>query len=277
MTAINEESTVDEADDQVLPVTRWSAYFILPIFILTAIPLLLAPGRTELYFSWAINPDLTPLLMGAGYGAGTYYFYRIATVDKWHTIHVLLLPGTLFAWGLTLATILHWDAFIPNHAPTYAWVVLYVVVPFLLPALWFYNRRTDPGVTRTESSLIPTPIRWTIAGVGAVLTAVLVFMYVSPEMLIEHDPWALSPLTARTLVSWALLFSLFCITFAFDARWTAFKIPIETIVLWGALALSAFVRSWDDVDPSNPILWAIVGGIVLVIVGLSSVYGWMER
>ena len=276
MTA-NDDDTSTGTDDRILPVTRWSAYIILPIFVLTGIPLLLAPGRTELYFSWAISPDLTPLLMGAGYGAGTYYFYRIATVDEWHKIHVLLIPGTLFAWGLTLATVLHWDAFIPNHFPTYAWVVLYVVVPFLLPSLWLYNRRTDPGLTGSFDLLVPPPVRWTIASVGAVLSAVLVFLYVSPEVLIERNPWALSPLTARTLLSWALLFSLFCITFAFERRWSAFKVPIETILLWTGLALLAFVRSWGDVEPSNPLLWTIVGGIGIVFVGLASLYVWMER
>ena len=277
MTADVEDTTITETDDRVLRVTRWSAYIIFPIFILTAIPLLLAPGMTEVYFSWAISPDLTPLLMGAGYGAGTYYFYRIATVDEWHKIHVLLLPGTLFAWGLTLATVLHWEAFIPNHVPTYAWVVLYVIVPFLLPFLWLYNHRTDPGISGTEHLLVPPAIRWTVAIAGAVLSAVLVFLYVSPEVLIDRNPWSLSPLTARTLVSWALLFSLFCTTFAFECRWSAFKIPIETILLWAGLALLAFGRSWDDVDPSNPFLWTILGGIVLVLVGLSSIYVWMER
>ena len=276
MTA-NDDTTTREPDDRILPVTRWSAYIILPIFVLTGIPLLLAPGRTELYFSWAISPDLTPLLMGAGYGAGTYYFYRIATVDTWHRIHVLLLPGTLFAWGLTLATVLHWEAFIPNHFPTYAWVGLYVVVPVLLPSLWLYNRRTDPGITGADDLLVPLPIRWTVAGVGAVLTTVLVFLYASPAVLIDRGPWALSALTARTLLSWALLFSLFCTTFAFERRWSAFKIPIETILLWAGLALVAFVRSWDDVDPSNSLLWTIMGGIVVVLVGLTSLHVWMER
>lgn len=276
MTANNEDTTSTGPDDRILPVTRWSAYIILPIFVLTGIPLLLAPDRTELYFSWEVSPALTPLLMGAGYGAGTYYFYRIATVDKWHKIHVLLIPGTLFAWGLTLATVLHWDAFIPNHFPTYAWVVLYVVVPFLLPSLWLYNRRTDPGTVGTEDQLVPSRIRWTFVIVGAVLTVLLVFLYASPSVLVDIGPWALSPLTARTLLSWALLFSLFCTTFAFEPRWSAFKIPVETVLLWALLALLAFVRSWEDVDPTNPLLWTILGGIVIVFVGLTSLHVWME-
>ena len=269
-------ATSSGTDDRILTVTRWSAYVIFPIFVLTALALLVAPGRTETYFSWAISPELTPLLMGAGYGAGTYYFYRIATVEEWHRVHVLLIPGTIFAWGLTLATILHWEAFIPNHLPTYAWVAIYVVVPFLLPGLWVYNRRTDPGFAE-DAVTIPSPIRWTVAIGGAFLSGMLLYLYASPELLIGADPWALSPLTARTLLSWALLFGLFCITFGFERRWTAFKIPIETMLVWGVLALLAFPRSWGDVDQSNPLLWAILAGILGVLVGLSALYGWMER
>ena len=277
MADTNGDTTTTATDDRILPATRWSAYIILPIFVLTAIPLLVVPGRTELYFSWEINPALTPLLMGAGYGAGTYYFYRIATVDEWHRIHVLLLPGTVFAWGLTLATVLHWDAFIPDHLPTYAWVVLYVVVPILLPSLWLYNRRTDPGTTGGDELLVPPLVRWTCVAVGVVLTAVVASLYVAPTVLIDRAPWTLSPLTARTVLSWTILFSLFCVTFAFERRWSAFEVPIETIVLWAGLALLAFVRSWGDVDPSNPLLWAILGGIAIVFVGLASLHVWMNR
>lgn len=273
-----EQSTPDSPrDDRILPVTRWSAYVILPIFVLTAIPLLFMPGRTGLYFAWEISPELTPLLMGAGYGAGTYYFYRIATIDEWHRIHVLLLPGTVFAWGLTLATVLHWEAFIPNHVPTYAWVVLYVVVPILLPSLWVYNRRTDPTTAGVDDPRVPSLVRWVCVTVGAVLTVVFAFLYLAPTMLIDRAPWALTPLTARTLLSWAVLFSLFCATFGFERRWSALEIPIETILLWAGLALVAFVRSWDDVDTQNPILLGILGGIVVSIVGFSLLHVKMNR
>ena len=42
------------------------------------------PGRTTELFAWTIPPDMTPILMGAGYGAGVYFFCRVATGDEWH-------------------------------------------------------------------------------------------------------------------------------------------------------------------------------------------------
>ena len=41
------------------------------------------PGETADAWSWTIKPDLTPIFLGAGYGAGAYFFLRTFLADRW--------------------------------------------------------------------------------------------------------------------------------------------------------------------------------------------------
>ncbi|WP_255169159.1 hypothetical protein [Natrononativus amylolyticus] len=279
-------------DDRVLRITRWSGYVIAPVLFLAFVSLYGAPGSTERYFAWGISPDLTPLLMGAGYGAGVYFFYRVVTTDEWHRVHVLFPGIAVFTLAMGVATVLHWDAFTHGHFSTWLWVFLYVVTPVLIPALWVYNGRTDPGkpapgyVTGGETTTgngspddaaVPSVVRWTSGFVGVVLTAAILILFVWPEPMIDRWPWAVSPLTARVLLGWAFVFSVVSVFFAFETRRSAAKIPIESLVIWFGLLLVGFARSWGDVDSANPIMWVVLGGITVYLVGLSALYVLMER
>jgi hypothetical protein len=263
-------------DDRVLGVTRWSGYVIAPVLFLAFISLYSYPGETGVYFAWAINPDLTPLLMGAGYGAGVYFFYRVVTVEEWHRVHVLFPGIAVFTLAMGIATYLHWDAFVLGRFSTWLWVFLYVVTPVLIPALWVVNGRTDPGVVVSGEAVVPPVIRWISGVVGIVLTFAIVVLFVFPELMIEQWPWAVSPLTSRVLLGWAAVFSVVNVFFAFETRWSAAKVPIESLVIWFGLLLVGFVRSWSDVDPTNPLLWVVIGGIAVYLVGLSVLYVLME-
>lgn len=43
-----------------------------------------APGRTHDLWAWTIKPDLTPIFLGSGYGAGAYFFWRTFRASCWH-------------------------------------------------------------------------------------------------------------------------------------------------------------------------------------------------
>ena len=263
-------------DDRVRRVTRWSGYVIAPVLFLAFISLYSAPGSTAAYFAWEINPELTPLLMGAGYGAGTYFFYRVVTIDEWHRVHVLFPGIAVFTLAMAIATFLHWDAFNHGHFSTWLWVFLYVVTPVLIPWLWVYNGRTDPRERAEDDAEVPPIVRWVSGAVGVVLTLVLLVLFVFPDLMIDAWPWAVSALTSQVLLGWAAVFSVVNVFFAFETRWSAAKIPIQSLVIWFGLLLMGFARSWNDVDAANPILWILLGGIAIYLVGLSGLYALME-
>src|SRR5262245_14365254 len=100
-------------DDRVLPVTRWVGIGIVPFLVLAFIFLYFFPDNTQQLWAWTITPRMTPLLMGAGYLAGAYFFTQTFLVRRWHRLAAGYLPITSFAWCMGLATLLHWDRF--NH------------------------------------------------------------------------------------------------------------------------------------------------------------------
>jgi len=85
-------ASVPVRDDRILPVTRWVGWIIAPVLAAAFLVLYGLPGRTTELLAWTIRPDMTPILMGAGYGAGVYFFCRVATGDEWHRV-APVLPG----------------------------------------------------------------------------------------------------------------------------------------------------------------------------------------
>ncbi len=44
------------------------------------------PGETADRWAWTIKPDLTPIFLGSGYGAGAYFFWRTFRATRWHPV-----------------------------------------------------------------------------------------------------------------------------------------------------------------------------------------------
>lgn len=263
-------------DDRVLPVTRWLGRVIIPILAVAFAILFIVPDRTEEFFAWTIQPDMTPIFMGAGYGTGAYFFYRVATVDEFHRVsHVF--PGiTAFVWFMGVATFLHWENFNHDHVSFLAWTFLYVVSPVLVPAIWILNRRTDPKVLGPDIVRIPRVIRGISGVTGIALTVASLALFIEPQPLIDHWPWAVSPLTSRVLLGWFVLFGLTNLFVAIDERWAAARIVAETqLIAFGLFIIGAF-RAWDDFDTANPVTWVFLAGFLLYLIALAVVYYAME-
>ena len=80
--------TVDRLtrDDRVLPGTRLLGAVIVPFLVVAFAVLYVFPDDTRHWFAWDVQPTITPLIMGAGYIAGAYFFVRVALETRWHRI-----------------------------------------------------------------------------------------------------------------------------------------------------------------------------------------------
>ena len=263
-------------DDRVLPATRWVGLLLVPALLVAAIILYGLPDRTTELFAWTIRPDMTPILMGAGYGTGAYFFYRVATLDSWHRV-ALVFPGiAVFTWFIAAATVVHWENFNHSHVTFAIWVFLYAAAPILVPVLWFFNRRTDPHEP-TGTVYTPDVVRWASGASGLAITATAFVLFFVPDVLMNYWPWTVSPLTSRILLGWFALFGVVNLAIALDARWSAVRLPVQTQLLGFGLLLLGAVRAWTDFDTTNPVTWAFVGGFVLYLTALSALYVTMER
>jgi hypothetical protein len=91
-------------DDRILPETRWLSAFIVPFLFVAFVMLYIFPGHTDRLFAWTIRPDMTPLIMGAGYISGSYFFVHAFFARRWHTVHLGFLPITAFTIFMAIAT-----------------------------------------------------------------------------------------------------------------------------------------------------------------------------
>lgn len=271
------EATAPNQDDRVLPLTRWVARIIIPFLAAAFLVLYGVPTRTTEFFAWTIRPEMTPIVMGAGYGAGVYFFYRVSTADAWHTVAPVFLGITTFTWAMAIATVLHWENFNHAHHTFFLWVVLYAVTPLLVPAVWAINRRTDPREPTPDEARLPRVVRVIGGSLAVVVTVSAVVLFVVPELMIGAWPWTVSPLTARVLAGWFALFGVVNGAIALDPRWSASRIPFQSQLLGFGLVLIGVARYWDNFDTSNVLTWGVVGGMALYLLAVLILYVGMER
>ena len=176
-----------------------------------------------------------------------------------------------------VTTILHWDRFNHGSVAFWTWVVLYFATPFLVPAVWWRNRRTDPGTPEARDLLVPAWVRRVIGilGVGTVLIGLLFFL--QPDLMIGAWPWKLTLLTASVMGTLFALAGVGAVCIALDARWSAVRIAFQSQMIALVLVVLAIVFSWSNFRQANPLTWVFVAGMLFLLVASPLFYLWMER
>jgi hypothetical protein len=268
--------------DEVLRSTRWASLAIVVILLPAVVVLWGLPGRTADLWAWTIKPDMTAIFMGAGYGAGAYFFTRAALGERWHPAAAGVLSASVFAGLMLIPTIIHYEKFNQGDAPTlaaiafYGWVGVYVVSPLAVLLLWWRNQRLDPGDAEPGEPPVPRPARM-VAGVVAVaaLAAAAVFL-ISPQVAIDAWAWKLTPLTARVLACFTAQVGLGALLLARDARWGSWRLLLETFLVATALLAIGAVRAWNDFDTSRLGTWLFVGGLPALALAILALYRRMS-
>lgn len=221
--------TTTPRDDRLFRETRWVAALIVLFLIPGFVILYLFPDRTDQLWARTISPRMTPLVMGAGYLAGAYFFGRAALATRWHTVARGFPMITAFTWCMGLATALHLDRFhlTPGSVGNVAfwfWAGLYAVTPFLVPVLWLRNRATDPVTPEPGEVVVPGPVRWGMGLVGGLELGLGLFLFLRPGLAGLIWPWKITPLTSRVVGGWLVLPGAGRMSIALDPRWSAWRI-----------------------------------------------------
>jgi hypothetical protein len=257
-------------DDRIFRSTRALAFFIVPFLLVAFVLLYFFPDGTGDYFAWDVQPTLTPLIMGAGYIAGAYFFVRVALETRWHRVHVGFLPVTAFTLFMAIGTFSHLDRFDTDHVAFWIWVGLYVITPVLVPLAWWRNRATDPGTAEPGEPALPRHVRSVLFAVGALQSVVALVLLLSPQTMIDNWPWQLTPLTAQTLGGWFALPGVTALMMAIDGRWSAIRITLESQLIGLALILLGTARAWSDIDTGNALAYVFVGGLAVLFGALAA-------
>jgi hypothetical protein len=264
-------------DDRVLVATRVVGVVIIVILVLAWIALWVFPEHTDVDFAWTITPFTTPVVIGAGYLAGAYFFLRVITGRQWHHIGAGFPAIAVFTVAMLVATLLHLDRFHQGSLLFYLWTLIYLVTPVLVPIVWWRNRRTDPGTLDSVDFRVPPTIRNLIAGLAGIGVAVCLVSLLVPSLLQGIAPWTLTPLTARIFSGWSLLTFAAVMSAVLDGRWSSMRVLIEAALVGQVLTLIALPRVWGDLhmsDPSGPVF---VVGLLLAFVLLLGLRLGLER
>ncbi len=256
-------------DDRVLAPTRWTAIAIVPVLLAAFVILFGFPDKTKDLWAWTIKPTMTAMVMGGGYLAGAWFFVRVARARQGHRSLTGLLGVTVFTAMLLLATIIHWDKFNHEHVSFWAWILLYVVTPLLLPLLWWNNRRTDPGTRARGDPLVPPPIRAMMATTGALVLLAAVMWFVRPTLIMAHWPWKLTPLTTRVICAFFAFPATTWLLFAIDGRWSSHEIPMRTASVGMVMIAVAAIRASDEFSgDSAPVYVGLLAVGLCFLVGV---------
>jgi hypothetical protein len=270
-------------DDRVLPATHWAALVIFAILVPAVAVLWGVPGRTDDLWAWTIKPDLTPIFLGSGYGAGAYFFWRTYRAERWHPSSAGVLGASVFAGLMLIATIIHWDRFNHGHAPTlaaiafYGWVIVYIVSPFAVFALWWRNRTADSGAPAARDADLPPGALLAARGFAAGALAGGLLFFLVPQVAIDIWPWQLTPLTARVLASLTVQVGVGALMLSLDSRWTAWRLIVQTFFVATAFLLVGAIRAFGNFDQDNPMTWLYLGGLAGTAAALALLYRRMER
>jgi len=261
-------------DDRVFTWTHGLGAFIVP-FLVAAFVLWLVPSHTD-WFAWTIHPRMTPMIMGAGYVSGAYFFTRVVLAKRWHEIHLGFLPITAFTLFMAIATARHLDKFAQDRVAFWIWSVLYVITPILVPATWLWNRQTDTCAIGPGDVEIPRRIRSILLAAGAVQLLVALILLVLPATMIDVWPWTLTPLTAGILGGWFALPGVVAVMMGIDGRWSAVRITLHSQLIGLGLILLGVARGWGDFDHSSVVTYIFAIGIAALFAGLAVLWWYMH-
>jgi hypothetical protein len=266
------------ADDRLLPATRWAALVVFIVLVPAVIVLWGMPGETAARWAWTIKPDLTPIFLGSGYGAGAYFFWRTFRATQWHPSSAGVLGASVFAALMLIATVIHWDRFNHGDAPLLAavafwgWTVIYIISPPIVFALWWRNRVTDPRSPAPHEPLLSTGTLLAARAFAVVALGAAAVFFLSTATAIEIWPWTLTPLTARVLASFTAQVGVGALMISFDRRWSSWRLIVETFFVATALLLVGAARAWDDFDEGNVMTYLYIGGLVAADVALLTLF-----
>ena len=274
----------DSADDAVLSATRVAAIVVVAVLVPALVILWGLPTRTDDLWAWTIKAPLTPIFMGAGYGAGAYFFVRVYRSQRWHEVSVGVLSAAFFALLMLITTLLHWDKFNQGRAHDglpdppalatlafYGWTGVYILSPFVVAWLWWRNQRRDPGPAEDDALVAPA-VRLAARCVAIVALAGAAVVLVSPSVAVDNWSWPLTPLTARVLACFTAQVGFGFLLLSRDPRWSSWRILVQTFLLAVVLLLVGAIRQWDAFSEHDLLAWGYLAGLAAGGIALLLLY-----
>lgn len=220
----------------------------LQLYVLTA--------DTDRWFAWTIDEPLSAATLGAFYVASTVTVLLSLRHREWVLGRVSFPSVATFVWGTLLVTLLHVDKFHFSDGPTSAriaawgWLVVYVVDPLLLTAVWIHQIRR-PGTDPPRQQPLSTGYRGLLVGWGVASAVLGVSLFLRPTWVADWWPWAITPLTARAMAVWVLSLAVLFFTMLYENDADRTRPGSAASIVLAVLLVVGLLRYWDHASPDS--------------------------
>lgn len=247
------------------------------LVFIVGIQLFVLTEQTDRFFAWTIKPPLTAAFLGAAYWASCAMELLAARRRVWAHARIAV-PAVLIFTTLTLVvTLVHLDRFHLGAADpitlgaTWAWLVVYAVVPPLMGLLLLLQLRV-PGADPPRQSALSAWVRLALVVHALIMIPLGLALLLAPQATAPIWPWALTPLTARAIGAWSLALGIAAAHAAWENDWARVQVATMSYTVFALFELIALARYPGDVAWDRPQAWVFL--LFLVSVLVVGVYGW---
>jgi hypothetical protein len=258
------------------PLRVWMAVEVL--FGLAAIgTIFLFPEQTATNFAWPINPAVMAATLGAFYISAALIFVLPLFARTWQRVRPMILPTAAFSTVMLLATLLHWDKFSVGTRPFYVWFASYLLPPPIFALLYWWHQRRSAPVGAERSDPLPQAAQRFLAINGAAVAGVATLLFLLPSLLAPVAPWAVTPLTTRTLCGWLIGVGLMQVSMAWEGDWQRIRLASTMLIALPAWLALQLLRFSDQVQWGNVALWALLADSVATALVLLALWLGLGR
>jgi hypothetical protein len=275
---MHKQSSIERDVVRIQPAIFILSALLVPVLVTAFIMLYVFPQDVGAdRFAWPVMPLMSSMMLGATYLGGAYFFLVVLLTREWRYVRLGFLPITAFAGSLGIATLLHWDRFVHERFAFQIWAFLYFTVPFILPVLWYRNRRLATGGNVEQERNLPLVIRWAFGVLGAVLTIAGMLLLLFPELMLATWPWTLTALTARVMSAMFLLPGLVGLSLAYVGSWSSARYLFQAQAFTIILMLIAVYVARSNFDWTRPVSWLFTAGLSGVLLLILFTYITMRE
>jgi hypothetical protein len=276
-----------ESSTRVRPVTTVTRVIFLVAAGLAAIAgiqLYVLTDRTDQFFAWTIGQPMSAAFLGTGYWTGTVLLVFAARERDWANIRVALAAVAVFVPFMLVTTLLHLDRFHLNTTDVnawvaaWAWLIVYVAVPFLVAAVLISQLR-EPGGDPPSGRPMTPGFRALIGTNAAVSAALFVGLFFFPERMDTIWPWKLTPLTSQAIGTGFLAVTSASMWFLRENSLDRARGGTVSYLLIGTLQLVAIGRYSDTIFWDRPSSWLYVLFMAGILAGglYATFRAWLGR
>jgi mannose/fructose/N-acetylgalactosamine-specific phosphotransferase system component IIC len=244
------------------------------VFII-GVPLVLLTTQTESYFAWTIGSALTAAFLGGAYWSSGVLEFMAAREKEWAQARIAVPAVLLFTVLTLIVTLIHIENFHfdapARHtvAGTWAWLVVYAVVPLIMGWL-LLSQRTLTGDDPVRTTLLPTWTRGVLVVQAVLMLPVGVALLLSPLLTARIWPWELTPLTGRAIGAWLVSIGVIVAHAVYENDWGRLRSFAVSYTLLAVMQVLALLRFGSEIDWTAPAGWIYMFFLLSIgVVGLS--------